>query len=436
MSNNRKTVYIAMSADIIHHGHINVIKVAADLGDLTVGILTNNAISKYKSKAVFDVENRKKVIEQIKGVENVIIQDTVDYKEILRKLRPDFVVHGDDWKVGILATTRQRVIDVLKEWGGKLVEVEYTSEIDSLTLTRETDGSITTSTVRQSKLRKYINDLEIVKVCEVHNGLSGLIAEKLSVIEGGEYREFDAMWSSSLTDSTAKGKPDIEAVDVTSRMQSVNQIFEVTSKPMIYDGDTGGIPEHFSFTVKTLERLGISAVVIEDKIGLKKNSLLGNDVSQQQDTIDGFCHKIRIGKLAQITNDFMIIARIESLILEAGMDQALERAVAYIDAGADGILIHSRKNTPNEIFEFCRRYYQLGLSAPVVVVPSSFPDVHEKQLIDNGINVVVYANQMLRAAYPAMHKLAESILRNHRSYESKEMTMSISDILKLVPGTI
>jgi len=424
-----------MSADLIHSGHINIIKRASELGNVTIGLLTDSAIASYKRIPYMNYEMREIVVSNIKGVDKVIPQNKLDYSENLRALRPHIVVHGDDWKEGVQKKTREKVIEVLKEWGGKLVEFSYTDGISSSQLKEAISNIGTTPNIRLSMLRRLLQSKKIIRVNEVHHGLSGLITEKVEASRNGETVRFDAMWSSSLTDSTAKGKPDIEAVDMTSRMQSVNDIFDVTTLPLIFDADTGGKPEHFKYTVKSLERLGVSAVVIEDKIGLKKNSLFGNDVAQTQDTIGGFCEKIIAGKKAQIGKDFMIIARIESLILEAGMDDALARAAAYIQAGADGIMIHSRHKDPGEIIEFMQKFRATDKDTPVVVVPTSFNSVTIDEFAEMGVNVVIAANHMLRAAYPAMLKVANSILANGRSLEAEPDCMSIKDILEFIPGT-
>ena len=430
-----KTVYIAMSADLIHPGHVNVIKKSVQLGAITVGLLTDEAIASYKRLPYMTFEQRKAVIECLKGVERVVPQTTHDYVENLRKYKPDYVVHGDDWRIGIQKNVRKRVIDALSEWGGELIEVPYTEGISSTNLNNFLNQLGTTSDVRRSKLKRLLKVKKLVRVLEVHNPLSGLIVESVEEkIENRSY-SYDAMWASSLTESTVKGKPDIEAVDTTSRSLTLNDILEVTTKPLIYDADTGGKIEHFQFTVRTLERLGVSAAIIEDKVGLKKNSLLGNDVYQKQDTIESFCKKINVGKKSLVTDDFMIIARIESLILEAGMEDALLRASSYIDAGADGILIHSRKKDPNEIYEFCEKYNKLDNAQPLFVVPSSYNSVKEEELIKRGVNVVIYANHLLRAAYPAMVKTAKSILKNQRSFEIESELLSIKEILNLIPGT-
>ena len=430
-----KEVYVGMSADLIHPGHINLLKESAKLGNITIGLLTDKAIASYKRLPYMNYDQRKEVIENIKGVVKVIPQDTLDYSDNLRLIKPDIVVHGDDWKEGVQKSTRQQVIDTLKEWGGELIEVSYTQGISSTKLNRATKEIGTTPNIRLNSLRRLLSAKPLIRVNEVHNGLSGLITENTKVEKNNQIFEFDAMWSSSLTDSTAKGKPDIEAVDMTSRIMSVNDIFDVTTKPMIFDGDTGGKLEHFVFTVKSLERLGVSAVVIEDKIGLKKNSLFGNDVAQTQDHIKNFQNKIRIGKEAQVTDDFMIIARIESLILETGMKDALDRAKAYIEAGADVIMIHSKLKDPNEIFEFCEKYKSFEKNVPLMVVPSSFNSVTEKEWIDKGVSIVCYANHMLRSAYPAMLSVATSILEHGRSLECEDSCMSINEILELIPGT-
>ncbi len=429
-----KKVYVGMSADLIHPGHLNIINEARKLGEVTVGLLTDNAIASYKRLPFLSYEQRKTIVENIKGVENVVPQETLDYVPNLQKLRPDFVVHGDDWRSGVQQKTRERVIEALKEWGGELVEVEYTKGISSTQLNRSLKEIGTTPEIRMKTLKRLIHAKKIVRMLEAHNGLTGLIIENLRVTAGTEAREFDGMWLSSLTDSTAKGKPDIEAVDVTARLQTLNDIIEVTTKPIIYDGDTGGRPEHFCFTVKSLERLGVSAVIIEDKIGLKKNSLFGTDVQQQQDDPENFGHKIAMGKKAQITKDFMIIARVESLILKKGIDDALHRAEVYAKSGADGIMIHSKEKDPAEIFEFCKKFRAIEPHLPLVAVPSTYNSVYEHELADSGVNIVIYANQLLRSAYPAMLQTATEILKNGRSFESDSAMMPISEILTLIPG--
>lgn len=427
-----KKVYVGMSADLVHPGHMNILKVAATLGEVTVGLLTDKAIASYKRLPYMTYSQRKSVIENIKGVKEVIPQDTLDYRPNLELIKPDIVVHGDDWKEGVQAKTRQQVIDTLALWGGELIEPSYTDGISSTALNKSLKELGTTPDIRRKRLRRLIDSKEVVRIMETHNALSGLIVENIKANNGIEY---DGMWSSSLTDSTSKGKPDIEAVDVTARINTVNEIFEVTTKPMIYDADTGGIAEHFAFTVRTLERTGVSAVIIEDKTGLKKNSLFGTEVEQTQDSIENFCAKIKVGKKVQITDDFMIIARIESLILDKGMDDAIARAKAYIEAGADGIMIHSRQKSPNEILEFCKILRDYNENIPIVVVPTSFNQITAKELSKAGVNIVIYANHMLRAAYPGMKNVAKSILENDRSLEAEEKLLSIKEILDLIPGT-
>ena len=427
-------VYVGMSADIVHPGHLNVIKRAAELGEVTVGLLTDAAIASYKRLPYMSYSQREMVISQIKGVSNVIPQETLDYRPNLRLLKPHYVVHGDDWREGVQRQTRAEVIDTLLEWGGELVEVDYSEGISSTQLNKALKEIGITPDIRRNKLRRLLSAKPYLRFIEAHSGLTGLIVEKASVKCGTEFREFDGIWSSSLTDSTTKGKPDIEAVDVSARTNSLQDILEVTTKPIIYDADTGGKVEHFQFTVRTLERLGVSALIVEDKIGLKKNSLFGTEVPQTQDSIENFSKKIIAGKKAQVSDDFMIIARIESLILNVGMEDAIKRAHAFINAGADGIMIHSMKKDPAEIFEFCERYAKLEKRAPLVVVPSSYNSVYEEELCKRGANIIIYANQLLRSAYPAMLKTAESILTFQRSAEIDSSLLSISEILELIPG--
>lgn len=427
------TVYVGMSADLVHPGHLNVLKTAATYGSVTVGLLSDQAIASYKRLPYMTFEQRYEVVSSLRYVDRVVGQETLDYVPNLRRLRPDFVVHGDDWRTGVQRQTRQRVIDTLAEWGGELIEVSYTQGISSTQLNLALKQVGTTPAIRLSRLRRLLDSKDLVRVLEVHSGLSGLIAENAAVTIDGVSREFDAMWSSSLTDSTMRGKPDIEAVDISSRLQTINELFEVTTKPLIFDGDTGGKPEHFAFTVRSLERLGVSAVIIEDKAGLKRNSLFGTDVEQAQACIDDFCFRLSTGKKAQITDDFMIITRIESLILGKGMADALQRAHAYAAAGADAIMIHSREKDAEEVFEFAAAYRKHHDGVPIVVVPTTYDQVYEDELSKHGISVVIYANHLMRAAYPQMAKVAHSILEHGRAYEANPMLASVDDALAIIP---
>jgi len=426
-----KKVYVGMSADLIHHGHLNIIDAAAKYGWVTVGLLTDKAIASYKRLPVLTWEERRRIVQSIKGVEEVIAQDSLDYVPNLRKLKPDVVVHGDDWKTGIQRATRERVLNVLKEWKGELIEIPYTQGISSTRLHEATKEIGTTPEIRMKKLRRLISSKNIVRFLEAHNGLTGLIVENTRIqLHEGAYREFDGMWISSLTDSLAKGKPDIELV---ARMDTLHDLLEATTKPIIVDGDTGGIPEHFVFVVKTLERLGVSAIIIEDKTGLKKNSLFGTEVKQTQDSIEDFSYKISQGKKAQVGDAFMIIARIESMITKAGVEDAIVRAKAYIRAGADGIVIHSKEKDGAEIVAFCKEYQKIENRMPLVLVPSAYSHFRETELIEAGANIVIYANHLIRSAYPVMVKTAEEILKNERAYEVEEYCMSLKDIINLIP---
>lgn len=379
-------------------------------------------------------DERKEVIENIKGVIEVIPQDTLDQVSNILKVRPEYVVHGDDWKEGQQKELRENVINALNTYGGKLIEVPYTKGVSISKLDQDLMEIGITPQMRMKSLKELIYSKKPVRILEAHNGLTGLIVEKTKVEKDGKVREFDGMWISSLCDSTAKGKPDIELVDLTSRLNTINDILEVTTKPIIVDGDTGGQIEHFVYTVKTLERLGVSAIIIEDKTGLKKNSLFGTDVKQTQDTIGHFCEKIRAGREARVTSDFMIISRIESLIAKAGMDDAIKRAEAYIEAGTDGIMIHSKEKDGTEIIEFCEKYAKLERRVPLIVVPTSYNFMKEEQLVELGVSVIIYANHLIRSAYPAMVNTAKSILENERSKEASENCMPIKEILTLIPG--
>lgn len=429
-----KKVYVAMSADLLHPGHINILKEAAKLGEVTLGLLTDKAIASYKRLPYMTYEQRFEVIKSMTYVSCVIPQDSLDYTKNLMTLKPDFVVHGDDWKEGVQRETRNKVIETLSQWGGELMEVPYTSGISSTNLNKAVRELGTTPNIRLGLLRRLLDSKDTIRGMEAHNGLTGLIVENASYTTQDNLRkEFDFMWLSSLTDSTAKGKPDIEAVDITNRLTTINEILEVTTKPIIFDGDTGGRIEHFSFTVKSLERLGVSAVIIEDKVGLKRNSLFGTSVPQQQAEIEDFSNKIRAGKHAQVTDDFMLIARIESFILDKDVDDAIARAKSYIEAGADGIMIHLKEKDTSKLEQFCREYNQFQTRRPLVVVPSSYSHVDESTLREWGANVVIYANHLLRAAYPSMLNTATEILKNERAHEEEKNLMPIKDILTLIP---
>ena len=423
-------VYVGMCADLIHHGHLNIIKEARNYGYVIVGLLTDSAIASYKRLPALSYKERKVVVENIVGVGRVVPQETLDYIPNLEKYKPDFVVHGDDWKEGVQKQVRQSVIDKLGEWGGMVVDVPYTKGISSTKLHNHLKEIGTTPDVRRKMLKRLIESKPIVRVLEAHNGLTGLIVEKTKV--GND--EFDAMWLSSLTHSASKGKPDNQYVDITTVSQTLSEIFDVTTKPMIVDLDNGGMIEHFKFTIRTLERVGVSSVIIEDKIGSKRNSLFDDTSNQTQDKPSEFANKILEGKKSLVTKDFMIIARIESFILGKGVVDAIDRAYLYIDSGADGIMIHSKSEDVSEILSFCEHYKKLKKKVPLVVVPSTYNRVVEKQLIDIGVDVVIYANHLLRSSYPAMVRTAESILKNKRCYEASENCLPIKKVLELIPN--
>ncbi len=430
---NERKVYMCFSTEFIHSGHIAIIKRARRLGKLIIGVLSDEAVASFKRFPLMPFEERKALISNIAGVEAVVEQKTLSYADNLRALKPDYVVHGDDWVSGFQKPIRQEVIDILNEYGGQLVEYPYSSDPKFKELDKRNRAELSMPDLRRGRLKKLLDMKGLVTAIEAHSGITGIIAEKTTVLQDGKTYQFDAMWISSLCDSTAKGKPDIELVDMTSRFRTIDDIMEVTTKPIIFDGDTGGLTEHFIYTVRSLERMGVSMVIIEDKTGLKKNSLFGTEVKQTQDTIENFCAKITAGKAAQKTRDFMICARIESLILEQGMEDALTRAFAYVKAGADAIMIHSRKKDPAEIFEFVRKFRKEDPVTYLVVVPTSFNSVTEDEFRQIGVNVVIYANQLTRSGFPAMQNAARTILEHHRAKECDDICMSIKDIITLIP---
>ena len=427
-----KTVYTCFTTDVIHEGHLNIIRQAQKYGEVTVGVLTDEAMIRFDRFPTISFEERLALVRGLEGVSRVVVQDAILYDDIIRQFHPDYVIHGDNWLTGPQKMIRDNVERLLNAYGGEIIDVPYTYSENITRIDRQMREKLAMPEYRRKRLRRLITLCPVVKAIEAHSGLTGLIAEKTVVAQDGRLDQFDAMWVSSLCDSTAKGKPDIELVDLSSRLRTIDDIMEVTTKPIILDGDTGGLPEHFVYNVRTLERMGVSAVIIEDKKGLKKNSLFGTEVEQTQDSIEAFSEKIRAGKRAQITDDFMIIARIESLILERGMEDALKRAAAFTEAGADGIMIHSRKKDPAEILEFCGRFRAADSATPNVVVPTSFNAVTEEELAAHGVNIVIYANQLTRSAFPAMQKTAEDILRFHRAKEVDGRLMPIKDIITLI----
>ena len=428
-----RTVYMCFSTDIIHGGHIAIIRKAQRLGRLIIGVLSDEAVAGYKRFPLVPASERKVMLANITGVYKVVDQATLSYKENLETYRPDIVVHGDNWSAGFQKPVRDEVVSILASYGGKLVEFPYSDDPKYKALEDRARSELSLPDVRRARLKKTLAMKGLITAMEAHSGITGLIVEKTAVYQDGGTHQFDAMWVSSLCDSTAKGKPDIELVDMTSRFRTIDDIMEVTTKPIIFDGDTGGLTEHFVYTVRTLERMGVSMVIIEDKTGLKKNSLFGTEVQQTQDSIENFCAKIRAGKNAQKTADFMICARIESLILERGMDDALERAFAFAGAGADAIMIHSRRKEPDEIFEFIAKFREKNKTTPIVLVPTSFNTVYEEEFKARGANIIIYANQLTRTGFPAMQDAARTILENHRAKECDDKCMSIKEIITLIP---
>lgn len=429
-----RTVYMCFSTDIIHGGHIAIIKKAQKLGKLIIGVLSDEAVMSYKRMPLVPAAERKRLFENIAGVYKVVDQNALSYRKNLEKYKPSIVVHGDDWCTGFQKPIRDEVVSILASYGGKLVEFPYSNDQKYADIQARTRSDLAMPDIRRGRLKRVLETKGFVTAMEAHDGLTGLIVENTVVHQDGGAHQFDAMWVSSLCDSTAKGKPDIELVDMTSRFRTIEDITEVTTKPIIFDGDTGGKTEHFVYTVRSLERLGVSMVIIEDKTGLKKNSLFGTEVVQTQDSIENFSAKIKAGKKAQRTKEFMICARIESLILEQGMEDALTRAFAFTEAGADAIMIHSRKKDPSEIQEFIEKFRAKDKTTPIVLVPTSFNSVTEEEWKERGANIIIYANQLMRAEVPAMQKAAEMILENHRAEECDAMLMPFKDIIRLIPA--
>ena len=428
-----KKVYMSFSADMLHYGHIEIMKKAAEYGELIIGVLTDDVISQYKRPPLVSWENRCKLFEELNFVSAIVKKDTLSYEPILKEYHPDIIVHGDDWKTGIKSTIRKQLIDLLDIYGGRLVEYPYNEEQSVNILEDMLRRGQAMPEVRRGMLKKLLKMKPFVRVMEAHDGLTGLIVERAQYQGNNETKTYDAMWESSLCDSTSRGKPDIELIDWSDRIARIQEIMEVTTKPIIVDGDTGGQIEHFTYIVRSLERIGVSAVIIEDKTGVKRNSLFGTEVSQIQDEPNHFAAKIKTAKSALSTDDFMIIARIESLILEKGQQDALERAECYIKAGADGIMIHSRKQEPDEVYHFCEKLKEKYASIPIVVVPTTYNEVSEEELAAHGADIIIYANHLIRSAFPAMEKTAVEILKNGSSKCVDDMCMPIKSIISLIP---
>ncbi len=421
-----KVVYIGLSADILHEGHINIINTAKKYGNIVVGLLTDKAISSYKNIPQLSYKQRELILKNIKSISKVIPQNTLDYTANLNLLKPNFVVHGDDWKTGVQKSTRLKVIKTLKKWGGKLIEPKYTENISSSIIKKKISESYPEN--RVSRLKRLIYSKDIVRVLESHNALTGLIIETLKL----QNKEFDGMWSSSLTDSATKGLPDNSSLSFSARISSLNDMMDVTTKPLVFDADNGGQIEHLPFLVRSLERSGASAIIMEDKVGLKKNSLFKNQTGTKQDKPKLFAKKIKKICTSRKSQDFMVIARIESFIVGKGLKDALLRAEIYSKAGADAILIHSKEKTPSEIFSFAREFKKSKNYIPLVSVPSTYSKVYEKDLIKNGFKLVIYANQLLRAAYPSMQNTARTILKNSRAFEADKKIIPIKEIINLI----
>jgi|TARA_B100000768_G_C11246949_1_gene362203 phosphoenolpyruvate phosphomutase / 2-hydroxyethylphosphonate cytidylyltransferase len=428
----KKIVYVGLAADILHKGHINILKTANRYGSIIVGLLTDQAIASYKNIPYLDYEKRKVVIENIRYVKKVVPQNTLDYVSNLELIKPDYVIHGNDWKTGVQKKTRERVIKTLKKWSGKLIEPNYTENISSTLIKKEMNNIVSSLENRVSRLKRLMNSKKIVRILESHNSLTGLIIDTINVVKNKKIVEFDGMWSSSLTDSATKGLPDNSSLSFSSRISSLNDMMDVTVKPLVFDADNGGQIEHLPFLVRSLERSGVSAIIMEDKVGLKKNSLFKNQSSTKQDKPKLFAKKIKKICNSRQSQDFMVIARIESFIVGKGLEDALHRAEIYSKAGADAILIHSKEKTPAEIFSFAKEFRKSKSFIPLVSVPSTYSKVYEKDLIKNGFKLVIYANQLLRAAYPAMQSTAQTILKNKRAFEADKKIIPIKEIINLI----
>ena len=429
--NKKKIVYVPLAVDILHKGHINIIKIAKNYGRVIVGLLTDKAIIKYKELTILNFEERKNLVKNLKYIDQVVAQDNYDYEEILNRIKPNYFVHGDDWKFDNRKIVRKKVIKILKKWNGRLIEPKYTKDVSS-SIIKNKILELSSTSNRVSRLKRLMDSKDITRILESHNALTGLIIENIKINNNKKNLEFDGMWSSSLTDSATKGLPDNSSLSFSARISSLNDMMDVTTKPVVFDADNGGQIEHLPFLIRSLERSGVSAIIMEDKVGLKKNSLFKNQAGTKQDKPNLFAKKIKKICNTRQSQDFMVIARIESFIVGKGLKDALHRAEIYSKAGADAILIHSKEKTPAEIFSFAREFKKSKNFIPLVSVPSTYSKVYEKDLIKNGFKLVIYANQLLRAAYPAMQNTAKTILKNSRAFEADKKIIPIKEIINLI----
>jgi phosphoenolpyruvate phosphomutase len=426
-----KTIYVPLAVDILHSAHINILKKAKKYGKVIVGLLTDSAIAEYKKFPLINYKERYKTLEGIRYIDQIVEQKNWDYSENIKKYKPNFFIHGDDWKTGIQKNQRRKVINTLKKIKGKLIEVPFKRNISSTEI-KQKIIELSSPINRVSKLKRLFHAKKIVRILESHNSLSGLIIENLKINKINRLVEFDGMWSSSLTDSATRGLPDNSSLSFSARISSLNDMMDVTTKPLVFDADNGGQIEHLPFLVRSLERSGASAIIMEDKVGLKKNSLFKNQTGTKQDKPQLFAKKIKKICNSRQSQDFMVIARIESFIVGKGLKDALFRAEIYSKAGADAILIHSKEKTPAEIFSFAKEFRKSKYFIPLVSVPSTYSKVYEKDLIRNGFKLVIYANQLLRAAYPAMQNTAKTILKNKRAFEADKKIIPIKEIINLI----
>jgi phosphoenolpyruvate mutase len=427
----QKIVYVPLAADILNEGHLNILKIASNYGKVIVGLLTDAAIIQYKNLPFFDYDQRFKIVSNLKLVDEVVPQDNWNYRLILNSIKPDFFVHGDDWKTGIQAKIRLEVIRELKKWDGKLIEPKYSKNISRISQKNKILHLGVTPDQRKLQLKRLLKVKKFIRIMESHSALSSLIIENVNINKNRKLLQFDGIWSSSLTDSALRGKPDNQSVDYSQRINFLNETIDTSLKPVIFDGDNGGRLEHLTYLVKNLEKIGVSALVLEDKKGLKINSLFKDQAKSFQESAEQFSKKIKIAINSRISKDFMIVARIESLILGKSLKDAINRAEKYSKAGADAILIHSNKNHPTEIFNFAKVFKRSKFFKPMIAIPSTYSKTYEKELVNNGFKIVIYANHLLRASYKAMYETAEKILINQRAFESEKKITPINNIISL-----
>jgi len=402
---SEKTVYVGMVGDMLHVGHINILKTAARLGRVTVGVLTDRAVVGYKRLPLLAFEDRVRVVESIADVAAVVPQKTLSYVENLRALRPDYVVHGDDWRYGDqVSRARAEVIATLGEWGGELVEVAYTKGISSTAIHRSGAADALFSGTRQGRLRRLLAAKPTLRIVEAHSGLSAKIAAEVRGPDGAT--GFDAVWQSGLTDAIHRGKSDGGAVDRGRRLQAVEEILDAGPLPLIYDGRAAGRPETVFDLTRALDKAGVSALCLGDRSDPDRT---GPEMSPAETVA-----QIEAVRAACPTGAVMAISRIVVAAPGNGgsgaLDRALDRALALLEAGSDAVMFDSAADTAEPILDIAARLRRQRRDVPLFAAQSDRWGAPIHRFENAGIDAVVYETHLLRATVAPMRRAATALL--------------------------